>query len=500
MERNKKTKLLIFIVAYNAESTLEKVLKRMPSKVYEICQTHVLVIDDSSEDKTFEKGLFFSSLFPDKNITVLRNPENQGYGGNQKIGYNYAIKFGYDVVVLLHGDAQYAPECMLSLIEPLVNNEADAVFGSRMMQKGSALAGGMPLYKFIGNKILTFLQNRLTGVNLSEWHSGYRAYRVESLKKIPFERNANGFAFDTDIILQLIQCCSRIREVAIPTYYGNEICYVNGIRYAMEIIYYTFIFKLNNLNLYYERKYDCCSSQIHYPLKLGYLSSHSAALGMIKEGAWVLDIGCGEGLIASELKKKGCHVVGIDQAKPQDCSSFEAFFESRFPTDVRPWQGDYKFDYCLLLDILEHVVDPEFFLDRLRDWLQGQNCIIIITSANIAFLVPRLQLLFGRFNYVKRGILDKTHVRLFTCGTLKKVLEQCGYEVKRVKGIPAPFPEVIKVRIIALLFVALNRVLIWFFKNLFSYQILIEARPYANFDFLLSCSLEHSQKLRESAK
>ncbi|HQP91992.1 MAG TPA: bifunctional glycosyltransferase/class I SAM-dependent methyltransferase, partial [Candidatus Omnitrophota bacterium] len=410
------------------------------------------------------------------------------------------IKYGYDVVILLHGDAQYAPEFMSNLIEPLVKNEADAVFGSRMLKKGAALKGGMPLYKYIGNKILTFVQNALMGVKLSEWHSGYRAYRIDGLKKICFERNSNGFAFDTDIILQLIQCRSRIKEVSIPTFYGNEICYVNGIRYALEIIYSTLICRLHNMNLYYERKYDCCPSFENYPLKLGYSSSHSYALSVIKENSRVLDIGCGEGLIARELKKKGCHVVGVDHKKPQDMSSFEAFFEARLPIQEKPWSSNYNFDYCLLLDILEHVVDPEYFLDRLRDWLQGHNCTVIITSANIAFFIPRLQLLLGRFNYVKRGILDMTHVRLFTCGTLSKILQQCGYKVLKVKGIPAPFPEVIKIRPIALFFVGLNRFLIKIFKNMFSYQVYIECKPYANLDFLLSKSLEHTKKLRESAK
>ena len=133
----------------------------------------------------------------------LRHPQNVGYGGNQKAGYTYAVDHGWDVVVMLHGDGQYAPEVMQDLVSPIVRGEADAVFGSRMMIKGGARQGGMPLYKYIGNRVLTTSQNAITGLRLSEWHSGYRAYRVSALAALPYVGNSNGFDFDTEIILQL---------------------------------------------------------------------------------------------------------------------------------------------------------------------------------------------------------------------------------------------------------------------------------------------------------
>jgi len=493
-EQVKTIKVLVFIVAYNAETTIEKVLRRIPEEIYNAYDTHVLIIDDSSSDETFSVGLSFSGTFPGKNITVLRNPENQGYGGNQKIGYNYAIKYGYDIVILLHGDAQYAPECMLSLIEPIAKDEAEAVFGSRMLKSGSALKGGMPLYKYIGNKILSGLQNKIMGKMLSEWHSGYRAYAVSVFKQIPFERNDNGFPFDTDIILQLIQAGARIREVPIPTYYGDEICRVNGMRYAFQVFVNTMRCRLHNMNLFYERKYDCAPQEAAYPLKLGYLSSHTMVIDLVKENSWVLDIGCGQGLVAKKLVKKGCHIVGIDSFKPADTSFFEKFIKAALPMDECPWNKEYRFDYVLLLDVIEHMADPEKFMDKLRDFLQGHPCTLIITSANVSFYLTRLQLLLGRFNYVKRGILDMTHLRLFNFGTLKRLLVQCGYKVLKIKGIPAPYPEVIKFRRLAFFMVYLNQLFIFLCKNLFGYQALIIAQPYPNLDFLLSRSMGHSSK------
>lgn len=233
----------ILVVAYNAESTIELVIARIPLD-YRQNITEILISDDSSSDSTYEfaKRATTESLIP---VKVIRQPKNLGYGGNQKFGYQWAIDNFFDIVVLLHGDGQYAPEELPRILDPIIKNEADVVFGSRMLTKGGARLGGMPLYKFFGNKILTWLQNKLTKQSLSEWHSGYRAYNVEFLKKANIFSLSNGFRFDTQIILQMINLNARLSEVPIPTYYGDEISRVNGIIYAVEIIFDTikFLFK-----------------------------------------------------------------------------------------------------------------------------------------------------------------------------------------------------------------------------------------------------------------
>jgi glycosyltransferase involved in cell wall biosynthesis len=149
------------------------------------------------------------------------------------------IDHGLDVVVLLHGDGQYAPEFLPFMVAPIVDGRADVVFGSRMLERGAALRGGMPKYKFVGNRILSFLQNRIAGVSLSEWHSGYRAYSVASLARVGFELNADYYDFDTQIILQMIESNQRILEIPIPTFYGDELSRVNGIRYGWRILKHT---------------------------------------------------------------------------------------------------------------------------------------------------------------------------------------------------------------------------------------------------------------------
>jgi glycosyltransferase involved in cell wall biosynthesis len=225
----------IFIINYNAVSHLIGTIQRIPREVYDRVE-EIFVIDDCSTDNSYYAALGFKHEAQIEKLTVKRNISNQGYGGNQKIGYRYALDRGLDVVALIHGDGQYAPEALPKLLEPLVAGEADMVYGSRMLTPWGALKGGMPLYKFFGNKILTTIQNRLTGLALSEYHSGYRLYSTAALAEIPFESFTNTWHFDTEIILSLAERKKRIVELPIPTYYGEEICHVNGIPYALNCV------------------------------------------------------------------------------------------------------------------------------------------------------------------------------------------------------------------------------------------------------------------------
>ena len=242
-------KIGVLIVAYNAQETLTKVLDRIPSDFVKQIDA-ILVCDDASTDDTHKVGLSYQSK-SQLPLTIVRHEINLGYGGNQKTGYQWALEKNLDLVVLLHGDGQYAPEYLQQMVEPIVSGRADVVFGSRMITQGGARQGGMPLYKFVGNKILTTLQNRLAKVSLTEWHSGYRAYSVASLRKINFLKNSDYFDFDSQIILQMIGARQRIVEIEIPTFYGDEISRVNGIKYGIKILIHTLKFRLSSNKSYF---------------------------------------------------------------------------------------------------------------------------------------------------------------------------------------------------------------------------------------------------------
>jgi glycosyltransferase involved in cell wall biosynthesis len=242
-------KIGVLIVAYNAQQTLTLVLDRIPVDFIKQIDA-ILVCDDASTDDTHKVGLSYQSK-SQLPLTIVRHEINLGYGGNQKTGYQWALENNLDLVVLLHGDGQYAPEYLPQMVEPIVSGRADVVFGSRMITQGGARQGGMPLYKFVGNKILTTLQNRLAKVSLTEWHSGYRAYSVTSLRKINFLKNSDYFDFDSQIILQMIGARQRIVEIEIPTFYGDEISRVNGIKYGIKILIHTLKFRLSSNKSYF---------------------------------------------------------------------------------------------------------------------------------------------------------------------------------------------------------------------------------------------------------
>lgn len=237
-------KIGILVVAYNAESTIKETVSRIPKTFIESIH-QVLISDDKSVDSTSNVAneLKNSTELP---IKVVTQPLNLGYGGNQKFGYFWAMENNWDVVVLLHADGQYAPEFIEKIVEPITEGNFDAVFGSRMIDKKRALQGGMPLYKWIGNQVLTKIQNLLTNQTFSEWHSGYRAYRISKLRQIPLHELNNGFRFDTQIILELIKIRAKFKEIPIPTFYGDEVSHVNGLEYAREIIWDTIRHRVKN--------------------------------------------------------------------------------------------------------------------------------------------------------------------------------------------------------------------------------------------------------------
>ena len=169
-------------------------------------------------------------------LPIFYNSKNQGYGGNQKIGYHYAIKKEFDYVVLLHGDGQYAPEQLPRLIKEIKEKNQDVVMGSRMISKISALKGGMPIYKLVGNIILTKLQNFLLNTKLAEFHSGYRVYSINTLKRIPFYLNSHSFHFDTQIIIQILFAKMKIKELPIETIYGEQKSYLKVIPYVFNVL------------------------------------------------------------------------------------------------------------------------------------------------------------------------------------------------------------------------------------------------------------------------
>lgn len=483
----RRQRLLILVVAYEAEGSIAAVLSRIPDEIPGV-DAAVLVLDDGSLDGTFEAALATISRHP---VHILRNPRNQGYGGNQKIGYHYALANGFDHVALIHGDGQYGPEHLPRLIQPLLSGEADAVLGSRMMDRRGALKGGMPLYKFVGNRILTGIQNALTGARLHEYHTGYRVYSVAALKRIPFQRNTGDFHFDTEILLQLMSVGARIAELPIPTFYGDEICRVNGLSYAAHVVATTLRWRMRATGLLQDPKYPFATGRAVYEPKLDFPSTHRWVVDHVPASATVLYIGGSDSHVAAALAAKGCRIIGVDQAPPADPHPFARFLQHDLDQSL-PDPGE-RIDYVLALDVIEHLRTPERLIEEIH-LLSSRNreMRLVISTGNVAFGVVRLMLLLGQFNYGVRGILDATHTRLFTFGTLARALRDGAFTVERSVGIPAPFPLALGRGRLANALLWLNAMLIRLSRGMFAYQMLMVCRPVPALDWLLQDAITES--------
>jgi glycosyltransferase involved in cell wall biosynthesis len=220
-------KVIVTMPAYNAAKTLIKTFDDIPKGLV----SEIILVDDCSNDETVAIG---SNL----NIKVVRHPHNVGYGGNQKTCYLEALRDGADIIIMLHPDYQYDPRKLPEMIAPLADNSADIVLGSRFLG-GGALRGGMPLYKFLSNRFLTTCQNLVLGTNLSEFHTGYRAYSRKFLETVPFLRNSISFVFDAEILCQAIYFNFRIKEIAVETRYfaeASSINFLNSVKYGFGVL------------------------------------------------------------------------------------------------------------------------------------------------------------------------------------------------------------------------------------------------------------------------
>jgi glycosyltransferase involved in cell wall biosynthesis len=220
-------KLVVIMPAYNAEITLRKTYAEIPHEYVD----EVLLVDDASKDSTTE-------VARELGIKTIHHPENKGYGGNQKTCYREALKCNADIVVMVHPDYQYSPRLVTAMASMIASGHYDIVLGSRILG-GAALKGGMPLYKYIANRLLTFIDNIVLGVKLSEYHTGYRAFTCEVLETLPLEENSDDFIFDNEMLVQAVFFGFRIGELSCPTKYFAEASSINfrkSVKYGVGVI------------------------------------------------------------------------------------------------------------------------------------------------------------------------------------------------------------------------------------------------------------------------
>ncbi len=241
-------KLAIFIPSRNTSATISSVIDRIPASIRKRA-SEIFVIDNASSDGTVEAVRAYKKKNRMKNLSVLVNEKNIGYGGSQKRAYSHCIENGYDVMVMLHSDGQYPPEMIPQLIKPLEDGKADLVFGSRI---STAIRGRMPLWRYFGNRLITSLQNLIMGTHFTEFHSAFRAYDVHALAKVPFSNGSGNYHIDTDLLVLFKAFGFRILEISIPTHYGRESqspSVLQTFNYALRVLLSVTSYRLHVLGI-----------------------------------------------------------------------------------------------------------------------------------------------------------------------------------------------------------------------------------------------------------
>jgi len=241
-QQKKKTKVVVVMPAYNAQKTLRKTYADIPKRLVD----KVILVDDGSHDKTV-------NIARKLGIKTFVHPQNRGYGGNQKTCYTLALNEGAQVVVMIHPDYQYDSTLTEEIIRPILKKRFDIMLGSRIRTRQEALAGGMPLYKYVANRFLTTIENIILGQNHSEYHTGFRAYHRKVLIKLPFHKFSDDFVFDQEILISAVYAGFRIGEIPVPTRYfpeASQINFARSLKYGLETLLTLFKYIVASTNMY----------------------------------------------------------------------------------------------------------------------------------------------------------------------------------------------------------------------------------------------------------
>jgi 2-polyprenyl-3-methyl-5-hydroxy-6-metoxy-1,4-benzoquinol methylase len=409
-------------------------------------------------------------------LRVHRNPRDYGHGGERKAAFEYALLRDLHHVITLRGDGTHPPEALPDLIRAAVIEGHDLVLASRLMQRRQSLRDGMPIHRVLGHTVATGFQNRILGLRTRDHLTSYRAYNVETLRRIPFQNNSNDRTFDVEFMIQCRALGVTVFEVGVSPAWREDLDGRSELRHIGSACATAMGYRFHQLHLTRDGRY-LVDRDIHYTLKHSRTGSHMQIVDAIAPGSRVLDLGCSQGLLAEPLGEKGARVTGVDTAPPRGISKHLEQYFQRDLEDPLDLPTGRVFDCVVCADVIEHLRNREQLLRSARRYLtEGGR--LVISTPNIALWFYRLSLAVGRFEYGPRGVLDWTHVHLFTRATFRREVERAGFHIVDERATALPFEVVFEstgrsrlVRALGNVYHALARA--W--PEMFAYQIILLA-------------------------
>jgi 2-polyprenyl-3-methyl-5-hydroxy-6-metoxy-1,4-benzoquinol methylase len=423
----------LFLCDCSDADAIRKTLSRISPELDDWFEEVVVMLDRPSDSALATTA----GLQPARGLDLRfhRPPRDSGFGAVRKAAFEYALRKGFDHVIVMRGDASQPPEKLPQLIAAALSDSArfvTATPGSTSVSPGSHSSS-----RRLSHRLSTFIQNRILGLQLHDYRMSFRLYPCEALARIPFQLNADDELFDTEIILQMRALGIPIREVPLDEGIDDERARAaEDLRACLAAIGY----RLHQMHVTRDGRY-LVDHDIHYTLKRSSTGSHVQIVAAIDPDSTVLDLGCSNGLLARPLLEKNVRVTGVDAGPGERLSKELADYYQRdleLPLEL-PYERE--FDYVVCADVIEHLQNRAQLLRGARRYLKTDGRLIISTP-NIALWFYRLSLLVGRFEYGPRGVLDRTHVHLYTGSTFRREIEMAGFTILRQRATSLPFEVV----------------------------------------------------------
>lgn len=450
----------LFLFDCTEADAIRKTVERIPETLDEWLDEVVVMLDRPEPGALPQaEGLLAGRALP---LRFHRPPRDSGYGAARKAAFEYALLKGFDHAIVMTAGA-HAPEVLGDLIATVLDDPRPLVLATRKSRSGGARGSNA-------------LQNRILGLRLADYGASFRVYPLEAMRRIPYQLDANTSLFDAEVLLQLRALGVPIREEPLLEGRRGDGSGSDDLAHALGAIGAAIGYRLHQAHATRDGRF-LVDHDIHYTLKLSETGSHMQIVSAIANDSRVLDLGCSQGLLARPLQEKNVRVTGVDVGPGDRLARELAEYHQRDLEEPLEIPHGREFDYVVCADVIEHLRNRVELLRSARRYLKP-NGRLVISTPNIALWFYRLSLLVGRFEYGPRGVLDETHVHLFTGATFRREVEKAGFQVVRQRVTALPFEVVFEstgrsrlVRALASSYHALAR--LW--PSMFAYQYVLEA-------------------------